>query len=165
MRIIDYLLTNTKATIMFDFHLKSLSDVLKELTQISNEKIKQKAAFEQPSLESNINETLSEIFQENGLEHVGKNQYSNKTHGEITEETLVISVNKKIIDTKEELKLEIEISTKIGNYEDEFYINIRHEKGNYWIEKRGTKEEKIFTTGTMKDEIKEELEKGFNHYQ
>lgn len=146
---------------MFDFYSKPLSDILKELAQISNQKINQRKGLEQVALESNINQTLSEIFKENGLEHIGDNKYSNKTHGETTKETLVISINKRIIDMKNELKLEVKVSTVIGEFEKEFSIFIKNDKNQYWIEKTA-EEDKIFTIDTMKDELKEELEKGFN---
>ncbi len=159
--IMIYSLTTIKVITMFDFHSKQLSDILKELAQISNQKINQRKGLEQVALESNMNQTLSEIFKENGLEHIGDNKYSNKTHGETTKETLVISINKRIIDMKNELKLEVKVSTVIGEFEKEFSIFIKNDKNQYWIEKTA-EEDKIFTIDTMKDELKEELEKGFN---
>lgn len=146
---------------MFRFHLESLKDIFKKLKEKSDNKIKQRTNLEKDELIQKLNEKLKEIFESNGLEHIGQNEFSNKTHGEMTEETLIVKIKDSIVDTKEELKLELKVLAKIGQFDEEFKIYIKSKNNMYYIEIEN-EEDKHIDVYNMKEELEKKLEEGFN---
>lgn len=148
---------------MFNFNNLSLKENIEQLKKISEKKIAENKALKNETFNEFIDKTIREIFEKNELEHIGNNIYSNKTHGQIEEEALLIKIEKEIISKKEEVKLNIKISIEIGALKEEEQIGIEYSENKYYIseEKDHEKILKEIKQTTMGIILEEELTKKF----